>query len=151
MIFLRENNKYEEVLKREGIKSTKHRNAILELLEQSKHPLTVEELFISLREKTASINLSTNLSTVYRTLETFTSKNLVIKSNRMDDGKSRYELNHPEHKHYLFCVGCHKLITIEECFIGELQQILKKKYDFEVIGHRFEIYGYCDDCKNLEP
>lgn len=119
---------------------------MLELLEKSKSPLTVEELFILLKEKTSSINLST----VYRTLETFASKNLVIKSNRVDDGKARYELNHHEHKHHLFCVSCHKLIAIEECPIGELQQILKKKIDFDVTGHNLEIYGYCHNCRKME-
>jgi len=142
MIFLEENTNYAEILKREGMKSTKHRNAILLFLEQFQHPMTAEELYISLREKTASINLST----VYRTLDTFVSKNLVIKST-MDDGKARYELNHHEHKHHLFCVGCHKVISIEDCPMGELQEIIKKKMDFDVTGHKLEIYGYCHNCK----
>ncbi len=144
MILLEENTNYTEILKREGMKSTRHRNAILLLLEQSEHPTTAEDLYISLREKTASINLST----VYRTLDTFVSKNLVIKSN-MDDGKSRYELNHHEHKHHLFCVGCHKVISIEDCPMGELQESLKKKIDFDVTGHKLEIYGYCHNCKKV--
>ncbi len=142
MILLEENTNYTEVLKREGMKSTRHRNAILLLLEQSEHPMTAEELYIAIREKTASINLST----VYRTLDTFVSKNLVIKST-MDDGKARYELNHHEHKHHLFCVGCHKVISFEDCPMGELQENLKKKLDFDVTGHKLEIYGYCHNCK----
>jgi len=146
MILLDENSGYKEVLKREGVKGTRHRYAILELLEQSKSPLTAEDLFILLREKTASINLST----VYRTLDTFASKNLVIKSNRVDDGKVRYELNQHEHKHHLFCIGCHKLIAFEECPLGELQQSLKKTIDFDVTGHSLEIYGYCHNCKKTE-
>jgi len=141
---LDENIDYKEILKREGMKNTRHRNAILLLLEQSDHPVSAEELYISLREKTASINLST----VYRTLDTFVSKNLVIKAT-MDDGKARYELNHHEHKHHLFCVGCHKVISIEDCPMGELQESLKKKMDFEVTGHKLEIYGYCHNCKKV--
>lgn len=141
---LEENTNYTEILKREGMKSTRHRNAILLLLEQSEDPRTAEELYISLREKTASINLST----VYRTLDTFVSKNLVTKST-MDDGKARYELNQHEHKHHLFCVGCHKVISIEDCPMGELQEILKKKIDFDVTGHKLEIYGYCHNCKKV--
>ena len=139
---LEESTNYTEILKREGMKSTRHRNAILLFLEQSEQPITAEELYISLREKTASINLST----VYRTLDIFVSKNLVLKST-MDDGKARYELNHHEHKHHLFCVGCHKVISIEDCPMGELQEILKKKIDFDVTGHKLEIYGYCHNCK----
>jgi len=142
MILLEENTNYTDILKREGMKSTRHRNAILLLLEQTEHPMTAEELYISLKEKTATINLST----VYRTLDTFVSKNLVIKST-MDDAKARYELNHHEHKHHLFCVGCHKVISIEDCPMEELQEIIKKKMDFEVTGHKLEIYGYCHNCK----
>ncbi|HBW35682.1 Fur family transcriptional regulator [Desulfosporosinus sp. BICA1-9] len=145
MILLDENSNYKELLNREGIKSTRHRNAILQLLEESESPLTAEQLFITLRDKSASIDLST----VYRTLDTFASKNLVIKSNRVDDGKALYELNHHEHKHHLLCVGCHKLISLEDCPMGELQQVLKKKIDFDVTGHKLEIYGYCHDCKRL--
>jgi len=146
MILLDKNTKYKELLKREGIKNTKHRTAILEILEESDSPKTAEQLFISLKDKTASIDMST----VYRTLDTFSSKNLVIKSNRVDDGKALYELNHHEHKHHLLCVGCHKLISIEDCPIGELQQILKQKIDFDITGHKLEIYGYCHDCKNFK-
>ncbi|MBC2721964.1 Fur family transcriptional regulator [Desulfosporosinus sp.] len=146
MIFLEQYSNYRELLKREGIKNTKHRTAILEILEESDSPKTAEQLFISLKDKTASIDMST----VYRTLDTFTSKNLVIKSNRVDDGKALYELNHHEHKHHLLCVGCHKLISIEDCPIGELQQMLKRKIDFDITGHKLEIYGYCHDCKNFK-
>lgn len=142
---LDDKSKYKELLNREGIKSTRHRNAILELLEESESPLTAEQLFMTLHDKTASIDLST----VYRTLDTFASKNLVIKSNRVDDGKALYEFNHHEHKHHLLCVGCHKLISLEDCPMGELQQTLKKKIDFDVTGHKLEIYGYCHDCKKL--
>jgi len=146
MILLDESSKYKELLNRTGIKSTRHRNAILELLDESEFPLTAEQLFMSLRDKTASIDLST----VYRTLDTFASKNLIVKSNRVDDGKALYELNHNEHKHHILCVGCHKLISIEDCPIGELKQTLKNKIDFDITGHKLEIYGYCHDCKKYK-
>ncbi|WP_052315235.1 Fur family transcriptional regulator [Desulfosporosinus youngiae] len=146
MILLEKTINYKELLKREGIKNTKHRTAILEILEESDSPKTAEQIFMSLKDKTSSIDMST----VYRTLDTFASKNLVIKSNRVDDGKALYEFNHHEHKHHLLCVGCHKLILIEDCPIGELQQMLKRKIDFDITGHKLEIYGYCHDCKNFK-
>lgn len=134
---------FKELLKKEALKVTRHRIAILELLEQSEIPLTAEQILKSLMDKTDPINLST----IYRTLETFSSKNLILKSSRSEDDKARYGLNHHEHKHHLFCVGCQKLIPIESCPIGELQQTLKNKIDFEVTGHNLEIYGYCHNCK----
>ncbi|EGW41554.1 hypothetical protein DOT_0480 [Desulfosporosinus sp. OT] len=41
------------------------------------------------------------------------------------------------------------MISLEECPIGELQQTLKKKLDFEVTGHNLEIYGYCHNCQRI--
>ena len=36
---------YSSILKREGLKSTKHRNSILEVLENSEQPITAECIF----------------------------------------------------------------------------------------------------------
>ena len=143
MILLQENINYKEVLTREGVKSTKHRNAILGILERSEIPLTAEEIFLSLKDKHASIWLST----VYRTLELLTIKNLVVKTTIMGDDKALYELNHNEHKHHVICIGCHKMISFLDCPVEEFEKTLKERIDFNVTGHRLEIYGYCQECK----
>jgi Fur family ferric uptake transcriptional regulator len=137
------NNDYKEILAREGVKNTKHRNAILGIIEQSKRPLTAEEIFLSLKEKHTSIWLST----VYRTLDILTSKNMIVKLTLMDDDKARYEINHNEHKHHIICVGCHKMITIGDCPVEKFEKTLKEKINFNVTGHKLEIYGYCQGCQ----
>lgn len=140
---MQEKNNFKELLAREGVKSTKHRSAVLEILEAAEQPLTAEDVFLKLKDQQVSIWLST----VYRTLETLTAKKLLIKSNVMDDGKARYELNHHEHKHHVICVGCHKMVPIGDCPFAEFEKALRGKVDFDIIGHKFEIYGYCQDCK----
>lgn len=136
-------NYYKQVLAREGVKNTKYRNAILKIIEQSKIPLTAEEIFLTLKEKHGSIWLST----VYRTLEILTSKELIIKLTILDDDKARYELNHNEHRHHVICVSCHKMISFLDCPVEEFEKTLKEKVDFDVTGHKLEIYGYCQNCK----
>lgn len=140
-----ENKSFKEVLTREGVKSTKHRNAILEILEVAPIPLTAEDIFLKLKEK----NVSIWLSTVYRTLETLTSRGLVTKANIMDDGKARFELNLKEHKHHVVCVSCRKMVSIGDCPFAEFEKMLKDKIDFDVTGHKFEIYGFCKECKSV--
>jgi Fur family ferric uptake transcriptional regulator len=143
---LDENNNFKDVLTREGVKNTKHRNAILEILEVADTPLTAEDIFLNLKEK----NVAISLSTVYRTLETLTLKGLVIKANIMDDGRARFELNLQEHKHHVVCVSCHKMVPIGDCPFEEFEKMLKEKIDFDVTGHRFEIYGFCKECKSVK-
>lgn len=147
MILLPENeSSINELLAKEGVKRTKHRKAILEILEGSETPLTADEIFLTLKEKHTSIWLST----VYRTLEILTEKDVVLKSTSMGEDKARYELKHDEHRHRFVCVGCHKMIPLLDCPLEDFEKKLKDKMDFDVTGHNLEIYGYCHDCKLRE-
>ncbi len=146
MILLHPNNDYKEILAKEGIKNTKHRNAILAIIEHSEKPLTAEEIFLSLKEKHTSIWLST----VYRTLDILTSKDLIVKLNILNDDKAHYQLNQNDHKHHIICVSCHKMITFNDCPVEEFENTLKEKIDFNVTGHKLEIYGYCRNCRLID-
>ena len=131
------------MLVQKGLKNTRQRNAVLEVMKDSHAPLTADDIYLRLKEK----NIATCLSTVYRTLETLCSKDLVTKSNLLDDNKSKYELACKEHRHHLICLSCTKIIHIEDCPLKELEMSLHNKTDFEVTGHKLEIYGYCPACK----
>lgn len=147
MISLPENeSSINELLAKEGVKRTKHRKAILEILKGSETPLTADEIFLMLKEKHTSIWLST----VYRTLEILTEKDVVLKSTSMGEDKARYELKQDEHRHRFVCVGCHKMIPLFDCPLEDFEKKLKDKMDFDVTGHNLEIYGYCHDCKLRE-
>ncbi len=143
-----EDGKYRDILKRSGLKNTKHRNSILEILENSRHPLTAEQIFVKL----LSLKISINLSSVYRTLDTLISKGMLVKSTLSGDNKALFELNRQEHKHNLICFGCRKIIPVDGCPLAGYENLLKEKTGFDVTGHKLEIYGYCQDCqKKLNP
>lgn len=141
-----QNKGYKDFLVREGVKSTKHRTSIIKILKESETPLTADDIFLSLKGK----NISISLSTVYRTLETLNSKDLVIKTNIFNDGMARFELNRKEHKHHVVCISCRKSVPIGDCPFEEFEKSLKEKMDFDVTGHKFEIYGFCKECKSVD-
>lgn len=136
-------NGYREVFKREGLKNTKHRSSILDILEQSSVPITAEDIFLRLKENDISISLST----VYRILETLVSKELVIKSSINNESKASFEINRMEHKHHLVCVGCKKMVSIDGCPFEEFEKTIQGTDGFDITGHKLEIYGFCADCK----
>jgi Fur family ferric uptake transcriptional regulator len=140
---MHETGDYGNILKREGLKNTKHRNAVLEVLEDSGQPVTAEQIFLELKGKEISINLSS----VYRILESLVSRGLAIKSNITGESKASYELNRSEHKHHLICSGCKKMIPIDGCPLEEYENQLKAKTDFDITGHKLEIFGYCKECR----
>ena len=138
-------NDYSDILKQNNLKSTRHRIEILENLDQSSQPIAAEQVYLELKEKGISINLST----VYRVLEVLVNKNLVIKSNIREDSRALYELNRMVHKHHLICMKCRKMFSVEGCPLGNYEKILQDKTGFEVTGHKLEIYGYCRSCRLL--
>lgn len=140
---MEKNVQCENLLKESGLKNTKHRTTILEFLKEVKQPVTAEQIYCQLKEK----NISINLSTVYRTLETLSDKELVLKHSVTNESRALFEYNSKIHKHYLVCMGCKKILFIENCPLHEYEKILEKKTDFIITGHKLDMYGYCPECQ----
>ncbi|HBL84525.1 MAG TPA: transcriptional repressor [Clostridiales bacterium] len=135
---------FDELLRRSGLKNTKTRSAILEILEKSEQPVTAEQVFLELKNK----QISANLSTVYRTLETLAEKMLAKKLNISGDSRAMFEYNRLVHRHYLVCLECKKIIPIDFCPIKNYEKTLEEKTKFKIAGHKLDVYGYCPDCQN---
>lgn len=129
-------------LKQCGLKNTKHRADVLKALELSSQPVSAEQIYLSLQEKNGDISLST----VYRILELLVSKEIVLKMNSLEGDRALFELNRMVHRHYLVCLGCHKMLPIDDCPLDEYEKQLPCKNGFYATGHSLEIYGYCSDC-----
>lgn len=125
----------------EGVKKTRQRECVLSVLEKAKGPLSAAEIW----ERTDKGGQSSWLSTVYRTLEMFEEKGMVIKTNVMGSDTALYELDRAQHKHYAVCMGCHKIIPMEGCPMEAFQPRVTEE-GFTVTGHNLEIYGYCREC-----
>lgn len=132
-----------EIFKKYKIKNTKNRNIILDILREGEL-LTAEEIFLKSKE----IDSNINLSTVYRTLNIFEKNAIVLKSNIAHEDKTRFKLNHMDHMHYLICLSCHREIGLENCPISGYDLFLEERTDFDIVGHKLEVYGYCPKCKN---
>lgn len=130
-------------LKRNGLKSTKHRTAILEILEKSSQPISAEQLYNKMQGR----NISINLSTVYRTLEILCDKKLIIKLSIKENNRTLFELNQVMHKHHLVCLGCGKILAIDGCPLAGYEKVLESKYEYSIEGHNLNVYGYCPKCK----
>lgn len=133
----------DNILTRVGCKNTKAREAIVEVLENTSTPLSADDIYFKIKE----LGAAANLSTIYRTLELMENKHLIDKS-IMGDGKAKYEITLYGHHHYLICTNCHKSISIDICPIKKLEKEMEKNTNFDITGHRFEVYGICPKCKN---
>lgn len=140
---LKEKLEYEDDLKRNGLKTTKSRKSIIDILIQSNQPIAAEQIYFELKEK----KIEMNLSTVYRTLETLEDIGLVSKIIIMDDDRMLFEYNKMEHRHYLICINCKKIVTIPGCPLKSYEKELENETKFTIVRHNLYLYGYCFDCQ----
>lgn len=121
------------------LKNTKSRSEILELLKSQTTPITANEIFEKLMTKKIT------LSTIYRTLETF-SKNGIIKKELPQSGTAVYFVAPQEHCHILECKNCHNTIKLKYCPYDKVNTKIKKETNFEVDEENVVIYGLCKNC-----
>lgn len=133
---------YADILKRGNFKFTKQRYAILGIMDNSSFPISAEELYVRLKEE----NVGISLSTVYRTLEAFHEKGIIVRSNLPDENKAVFKLFSNEHHHHLLCVECRKIFPVEGCPLKEYEKFIEKQFGFTVKGHNLEVYGCCNNC-----
>ncbi len=134
----------QHLFKEFGIRATKQRLLVLDLLMEEQMPISVEQIFLKVKAQDESINLST----VYRILSTFTEKGIALKSLLGESSVAYYELNRMVHKHHLICLSCHKIMNINHCPLENYEKELQRTTAFEVVSHKLEIYGYCPECKS---
>lgn len=134
---------YAEYLHQHNIKSTRPRNLVLHILMTHEGIMTAEEIYRAL----AAIDENVNFSTVYRVLELFTDKDIIEKSNFPGSQKCVFSFKRVEHAHHLICLGCHKTISLTHCPLTEFEQSVEAATGFTIVGHKLELFGYCDDCK----
>lgn len=133
-----------EILKNKGYKATPARLAILDILKESKAPISVEKLYKLLKSSSKTKNI--NEATVYRTLTSLEGGNIIIKVNL---GKSISFFELPQkHHHHITCIKCD---TIEDFENKEVEKILdrvgRNSSNFKSIkSHSLEIFGFCKKC-----
>lgn len=135
------------LLKANGIKVTKQRVGIVQLLSEADTPLTAEDIYLTL---SGGEKGTANLSTVYRILDAFTQKDIIIKTNLNLEGRATYELNHREHRHHIICIGCNEIIPIKGCPLGDYETRIRKATGYEILGHNLEIRGVCPKCQKAK-
>lgn len=123
-----------KILSSTGLKCTKQRVRVMEVLSNAPSPLTAENIY----EKADGMSLST----VYRIVEKLCEKGIVNKNTIQDSDKFYYEISADKHRHYAICLGCGKMKYVDIC------PVHAQRIDgFTVTGHKLEIYGYCDKCE----
>lgn len=129
----------------EGLKKTKQRKAVLNVLTKSEKPLTAGDLYEILLTNSEKNRMSP--STIYRVLEAFMEYGMVEETGIPGDDSRYYKLKRDDYSHYATCLSCHRQIPIKHCPVEQAgEKMTESLPEFKVTGHRVELYGYCKEC-----
>ena len=127
------------ILKSKGYKHTDKRKDILDVFTKVKGYLTARDVLQKLKQDYAGLSFDT----IYRNLSLFVQ--LGILEETEFNGEKHYQLKcEDNHCHHLICVSCGLTKDVD---VNPFEDQLEKNNDFQITGHKFEIYGYCPACK----
>ena len=121
-----------------GLKFTRQRRVIAQVLFGSEDHLTLNDILERARAEQASVGYAT----VYRTMKLMAESGLATE-HRFDDGQARYERAGTDHHDHIICTRCGRIVEFEDHEIERIQDMIAERMGFEVLSHRHEIYGSC--------
>ena len=126
-----------------GLRMTRARRGILNILSTSTVPMTVEDILAALRRNESSVVLST----VYRNVDSLVTRGSVRRIALPDGERALYELARGPHRHYAVCLKCHRVIPLDGCPVEQYANDAGLHLDFQVTDHSLVLYGYCRNCR----
>jgi len=133
---------FADELRQHGLKSTRQRLAVLQILHSSPHHLSAVEV----HERVRALQPGVGLATIYRTLERLADLGLSVRVH-LDDGCHRYALAGVGHRHQLICSSCGLVLEFGECSLANVAQRLASETNFSIDSHWLQFFGRCRECQ----
>jgi len=126
-------------LRKEGLKATKPRMAVLRLLARSKRPESPRAIVEGVPD--------IDQATVYRMLKILEGARII---RRVDFGHTHahYEILRDDDHHHLICISCGRSEDIHKCNADEMAAAVLRQSDHfsKIERHALEFYGLCNIC-----
>jgi Fur family transcriptional regulator, ferric uptake regulator len=124
------------------VRSTRQRQAVVEVLENAGDFRSAQQLHALLRERGDTVGLST----VYRTLQSLTEAGH-LDAMRAEDGETLYRHCATRRRHHhLVCRECGRTIEVPPPAIDQWSEGVAAESGFSNLTHRLDTFGTCPDC-----
>ncbi len=133
---------FDEYSARRGLKSTRQRDAIVDVFFRAGGHVTIPELLAKVRRREPGVGFAT----VYRTLRLLCDAGLADERH-FGGGLARYEKAGGGHHDHLICTTCGRVEEFENTAIEQLQDEVARERGFRISHHKHEIYGTCARCR----
>lgn len=136
MISKKQGPAFEAVLRKAGLRITRPRRIILEILARTDDHPDAAQIFQRAVKEDAQISLAT----VYRTMKVLEETG-AIQRHAFGDGPARFEHVDGGHHDHLIDVETGAVIEFTSDRIEALQDEIAERLGYEIVDHRLELYG----------
>jgi Fur family ferric uptake transcriptional regulator len=137
---------FREYIKRKQLRNTSEREIILrEIMTQTQH-FDVDNLYLQLHAQQHKVSRAS----IYRTIPLLLECGLIQEA-FYEQGHIVYEHIFGQGHHcHMRCLACGLVVEYSLEELRRVERKLGEHYNFAVIGHRLEVYGYCPQCRSKE-
>lgn len=136
-------NLFSNIIRSSGLRMTRQRALILDILQSSQEHLDAEALHNLARQSDPQIGLAT----VYRTLALLKEFGMVNEYNLGEEHR-HFETTPEVPHHHFTCLGCKKVIEFELPNIEDSLYPLLVKEEIEITRVNLSLEGYCQACRS---
>jgi Fur family transcriptional regulator, ferric uptake regulator len=127
---------YDEMLRAAGLRITRPRRVILEILHTAEgHPDAV-----AIHEHAAAREAGISLATVYRTVKALEESG-AVQRHAFEGGPARFEQAGEGHHDHLIDLDTGEVIEFTSNRIEALQAEIAARLGYDIVHHRLELYG----------
>lgn len=133
-----------ERLREAGYRLTNARLTVLDaLITHEEHHLTSSDILEAVNARDDSIGRAS----VFRTLDLFTRLGLIRPTYLGNNVTPSYVVMADNHHHHIICTKCQRVIEIDECGLGHVEQSLEQRFNVRITGHMVEFFALCEVCR----
>ncbi|WZY01006.1 Fur family transcriptional regulator [Bacillus sp. FSL W7-1360] len=129
------------LLKEKGYKYTGKREDMLHIFAREARYLSAKELLEMMNHKYPGVSVDT----IYRNLSLFAQLGILETTELEGEKRFRYRCDTSTHHHHVICLSCGKTESFQHCPMDEFTR--QHFPQFDVTGHKFEVYGRCESCQ----
>ncbi len=134
------NNKAIDTLRDRGLRLTRPRRIILDVVRATDAHPTAAFVYRRVRRRLPRVSLAT----VYRNLRMLAAEGFLAE--RADEAGMRFDGNTGPHDHFT-CLACRRIYDVPARAEPGAPRRLSARTGFEVLDHRTEYYGRCAACR----
>ena len=139
----------QQSLSKRGIRMTRQRRAILQVMDEAKEHLDVDQIL----ERAQKVDEEVHLVTVYRTIDLLKKNGLIDELDllHLRGDRHYYESHGPRDHIHVACLRCGKVREFESRLYEQLKEQIASDFAMKVTVSRTEVGGYCADCLAKMP